>query len=228
MKKPLLFFLVVCTGCGLFAGPARNAGLRYDFSDPGSLKKYWEFHGGLFMVPRTEFKICNEPSASDGKVLVVEAKSSTGVLMTDPKVDLKKNPIMRWRWRIIRTINTQAGQDVDDQAAVVYLGDGTMIRQKCVGYRWEHFTASGTRQKLKYAGGMMQVDAVCIRNRKTEPGNWVVEERNVLEDFRKAYKRYPGKYFVLGIGANSQHTNSHTRVEIDYLEFLPASGTEKK
>ena len=90
MKKQFVLLLIVCAGLASFAEAVREPGLRYDFSDPGSLKKYWEFHGGLFMIPRTEFKIVRVPSASDGKVLAVEARASTGVLMTAPKIDLKK------------------------------------------------------------------------------------------------------------------------------------------
>ncbi|MBR7105033.1 MAG: DUF3047 domain-containing protein [Lentisphaeria bacterium] len=198
----------------------RKAALRYDFSDPAVLKRSWEFHGGLLMIPRTVFKIEKITSAVDGMALVVEAKSSTGVLMTDPKIDLKKYPILRWRWRIIRQVKPVLPEP-DDQAAVIYLGDGTMIRQKSIGYRWEHHTPVGHKKDIKYSGGMMHVKASCIRNKKTETGRWVIEEVDVLADFIRAYKRFPGNYFVLGVGGNSQYTGSNTRVEIDYIEFLP-------
>ena len=42
------------------------------------------------------------------------------------------------------------------------------------------------------------------------------------EDFRAAYKRLPVDGFVLCVGANTQHSKSSTRIEIDYIEFLPA------
>lgn len=200
----------------------RKAALRYDFADPVSLKKSWEFHGAVFMVPRTVFRVENIPSALNGKALVVEADNASGVLMTDPKVDLRKNPVMRWRWRVVKKLDLPSGvSDPDDQVAVLYIGDGTMLRQKCIGYRWEHNTAIGFRRKILYAGGMMNVEAECIRNRKAKLNEWIVEERNVLVDFIKAYKRFPGGYFVLGVGANSQYSKSRTRVEIDYIEFLP-------
>ena len=203
-------------------GTDRKAALRYDFSDPASIRKAWEFHGGLLMTPRTVFKVEDVPGTSNGKALVVEADSASGVLMTDPRVDLRKNPVMRWRWRVVRPIRVKPGRpEPDDQAIVIYLGDGTMIRQKCVGYRWENGTAIGRRQQLDYVGGLMQVHAECIRNRNDRIGEWIVEERDVLADFTRAYKRLPGEYFILGVGANSQYSRSNTRVEIDYIEFLP-------
>ena len=76
--------------------------------------------------------------------------------MTDPKVNLRKYPIMRWRWRVVRPVNVpKSGTDPDDQAGVVYLGDGTMISQKSVAYRWERNTALGVKKSINYGGGMM-------------------------------------------------------------------------
>ena len=209
-----LLFFALC-------GSERRVGLRYDFNDPEHLKTAWEFHCALFMVPRTSFKIENVGSATDKKSLVVEAKAATGVLMTDPKVNLRKYPIMRWRWRVVRPVNVpKSGTDPDDQAGVVYLGDGTMISQKSVAYRWERNTALGVKKSINYGGGMMKVRSECIRNRNTPVGEWVVEERDVLADFIRAYKRFPGEYFILGVGANSQYSKSDTRLEIDYIEFV--------
>ena len=166
--------LIACVLFFALCGSAREVGLRYDFNDPESLNKSWEFHCSIFMVPRTSFKIENVASAADKKSLVVESKSATGVLMTDPKVDLRKYPVMRWRWRVIRPVNVpKNGPEPDDQAGVVYLGDGTMISQKSVAYRWECNTALGTKKNISYGGGMMKVRAECIRNRKTSVGEWV-------------------------------------------------------
>ena len=42
-------------------GTDRKAALRYDFSNPASIRKAWEFHGGLLMTPRTVFKVEDVP-----------------------------------------------------------------------------------------------------------------------------------------------------------------------
>lgn len=218
----LLMLILLCSVVFPLCGSDRKAGLRYDFRDPVHLKKSWEFHCSVFMVPRTVFRIEHIDSASDKKGLVVEANASSGVLMTDPKVNLRKYPIMRWRWRIVRSVNVRPGEtEPDDQAGVVYIGDGTMVSQKSIAYRWEYNTVPGTKKNINYAGGMMKVKVECIRNRETPVGEWVVEERDVLADFIRAYKRFPGEYFILGVGANSQYTKSRTRLEIDYIEFIP-------
>ena len=195
---------------------------RIDFSDSDTLKKEWEFRGGKFRVPKTKFFAVGNDEGSDGSVLVVEADKSTGLLVTLPEnVDLERYPIMRWRWRIVRRLSLADGQpDPDDQAAVVYLGDGSSFRQRCVGYRWEHNTEVGKSGTRHYAGGLMTVKWFCVRNRLHPLNEWCVEERDVFTDYREAFGDPPNKVFALSIGANSQYTRSSTRVEIDYIEFV--------
>ena len=167
MFRLLLPVLLLCGGAAVAAlppsegGPSPDAVWRNDFSDPENLRKEWKFDGSRFMVPRTKFRIAEEASAVNGRVMVVEADRSTGVMLAAPSpVDLKRCPVMRWRWRVVRPVRLAPdAEEVDDQAVVVYFGDGTLIRQKSVGYRWECNTPIGRSALLKYAAGMMTVKA---------------------------------------------------------------------
>ena len=90
----------------------------------------------LYVVP-TPLGNLGDMTQIAGKVLVVEAPKATGVLMSAPKVDLKKRPILRWRWRVIHPVGLKPGaKEPDDQAVVLYFGDGTLLKQRSIGYRW--------------------------------------------------------------------------------------------
>ena len=208
--------------------PSPDASWRNDFDDPVTLKRDWKFDGSRFLVPRTKFYIGSEPTASQGKVMVVEANKSTGVMLAAPsKVDLEKTPVMRWRWRVLKPIVIKPGEtEPDDQAVVLYFGDGTLLKQRCVGYRWEVDTPLESSGLRKYAAGMMTVSHRTVRNGTTPAGEWVVEERNVVEDYRKAYGKMPDSYFIISVGANSQYSGSNSRAEVDFIEFIPVR--EKK
>lgn len=202
--------------------PAPDAIWINQFDDPGVLEKETRLEGTRFLVPKTKFYIADEPTASDGKVLVVEAPKATGMLMSAPKVDLKKRPILRWRWRVIRPVGLKPGaKEPDDQAVVLYFGDGTLLKQRSIGYRWERNTELGKCGILSYVGGMMTVKFFCVRNRETAEGEWVVEERDVIQDYIDAFGKEPNEYFILSFGANSQYSGSQTRAEIDFVEFVP-------
>lgn len=199
------------------------------FDDPAVLERETRLEGTRFLVPKTKFYIADEPTASDGKVLVVEAPKATGVLMSAPKVDLKKRPILRWRWRVVRSVGLRPdAKEPDDQAVVLYFGDGTLLKQRCVGYRWERNTELGKSGLLSYVGGMMTVKFFCVRNRETPEGEWVVEERDVIQDYIDAFGKEPNEYFILSVGANSQYSGSQTRAEIDFVEFVPRSEPQEK
>ena len=220
LLNAVLVSAVWCTGGLRAASPER---CRFDFDKREEFAKAWQFYTHNPLLPKTAFRIERRPTAEDGFVLVVSANSSSGFICTAPKFDLAKFPIMRWRWRIIDNLNVAKGAaDPDDQSGVVYIGDGNRIKQCFVAYRWECNTLVGSWLDTTYRSGLTMVKSVCLRNRATKIGEWVVDERNVWDDFKTAYKRSPLDGFVVCVGANTQHSKSSTRIEIDYIEFLPA------
>lgn len=185
----------------------------------------WEYQAGKMFVPRTQFIIRAEESASGGRVLSVETNRSTGVMMfmLSDHVDLEKTPILRWRWRVHHLPVNGDGRfaKLDDQPVALYFGAGGALSRRSIGYRWENLTPVGTVWDTSLLGGSVKIEHRCLRNFQTPAGEWVVEERNVAEDFRRKFGYLP-KTFVISIGGNSQYTGSVTRAEIDFFEMAPA------
>ena len=216
--------LAAAVTAGEFAAPRRDGRVfRIDFSDPERFAREWQFNGAMPMVPHTAFYLATVSSAEDGRALVIESDRSSGIMMAAPPVDLEQLPILHWRWRVVRQLNVNEPdrREPDDQVGVVYIGDGNRVRQYCVAYRWEHNIPLGVGDFKRYKGGLLLAKCFCLRNRSTPPGEWVEEYRNVAADFRAAFGRPPGRRFILCVGGNSQYTQSNTRIEIDYIEFLP-------
>ena len=220
-----LFFFSFC--CSWLWGQGIRI-RRYDFKDQVRLRKIWVRKGKQFGVPMTRFSIVSSSGAEDKKALAVEADNASGILVTRiPEEVWRKYPVMRWRWRIIRKV-IFSGREPDDQAAVIYFGDGTPLKQKMVAYRWEHNTAPGSCSILNYGMGATTVARICMRNGEAEISRWYEEERNVVEDFQRAFGRAPKGRCGLTIGANSQHSRSNTLVEIDFIEFRKAKKAPEK
>ena len=193
----------------------------FDFQDQQELSK-WKKRRTNLITPLSNFFIEKVDGARDGKALVVSCKSSSGVIMHSPKgLDLNKTPVMKWRWRVVRPVKIQGDKEPDDQAAGIYIADGTTLRQFSVSYRWELLRRPGSEKIVNYSGGAMTTYAICMRDRHTPAGVWVEEERDVLADFHKAFKRNVKSFFAIGVSGNSQYSKSNTRVEIDYIEFYP-------
>lgn len=225
-KKSRIALCLACLAAvvsPLAGAPAAAPAVRcFEFNDPELVKNSWVSGGKQFGVPMTGFSVVGCPTARDGKVLAVSAKSSSGVLVTQVPESVWSNfPVLRWRWRVIKKVSF-TGKEPDDQAAVIYFGDGTMLKKFMVGYRWEHSFPLGDESQLVYVGGTL-VRRICMRNAEAVPGKWYVEERNVVEDFKRAFGRLPKGNCGLTIGGNSQYSGSETLVQIDYIEFCPAA-----
>ncbi len=183
----------------------------------------WRYDGGKFSVANTKFYV------KDG-ALIVEAERSSGSMMTMPRTDLRKYPVLRWRWRVRNLPPGADGRNpkLDDQAAVLYMGSGGLAMRKVVAFRWETETPLDYVGRVVYAGGIVTVQYRCLRNRTSPLNEWVEESVNVAEFFEKTYGYLPGpEEYVLSFGANSQYTKSHTFAEFDFVELRKAEPSDK-
>ena len=201
----------------------------FDFDNEASLKSHWKQRRTALHIPMSQFNVVKSSGARDGRALAIRCRKSSGMLLISPaELDLHKTPVMRWRWRVVRPVVVRNGKDTDDQAVAIYFCDGNTLRQFAVSYRWENLHPMGFRELIRYSGGAVTVNSICMRNNKSAVGEWFEEERNVLQDFRRAFKRNPMNRFAIGVAGNSQYTKSDTLVEIDYIEFHPEQKRGKR
>lgn len=191
---------------------------NFDRSQQSGIPVKWKNEGAKLSVPDTVcVVVAGKPS-----VMQVKCDKSTGGVITAPNVDLRKYPVMRWRWRVLSYPKNADGRNpkTDDQPIAVYVGmnDG-LVKKKSIAYRWETLTPQGYEGRTSYAG-VLTVNYITMRNHTTKAGEWVTEERNVAKDFQRIYGRIP-KRFALSVIGNSQYTHSNTVAEIDFIEFLP-------
>ena len=228
MKNILLLLIILTAGCLRAGEPSGNIKpVVFDFNDSKKFAARWLIRRTALHVPKSSYKVADCEGARDGKALVVECRKSSGIaLISPPELDLKKTPVMRWRWRIISPVVLKGAKEPDDQACSIYVCDGNTLRQFTVSYRWEILPDVGSVKLKRYSGGAVTVYGVCMRNQHTPCGEWVEEERDILLDFHKLFKRDVMNRFAIGIAGNSQYTKSNTRVEIDYIEFHPRKTTK--
>ena len=223
----LMFFIIASINAAEKGGKWRE---DFEVKDKkGALPDGWKVHGTIWGTNETCFELEDhkenkKPVASVLGVLKVFADKGTGALFCEvyKYVDLKKTPIMRWRWHVNKFPKGGDGRksDRDDQAIAIYIGANDWMVKKSISYRWETETPQGLEGNVSYGGGTVKVKWFCLRNKKTGTGKWVTEERNIAKDFKKAFGFIP-KEFILSIGANSQNTKSESLAFIDYIEFLP-------
>ena len=204
-------------------------GWKNDFSRPSSaegemLPAGWQLQGKPG-TKATLFSVNTDPS-ENVSLLHMEADKASASLITDLRsVDLKKTPIMRWRWRVTALPEGADGRTraKDDQAIGIYVGTGSALNNKSVSYRWDTETPKGSEGNSAYGLGTIKVKWYTLRNKDDAKGlRWFTEERNVARDFVEAWGFYPEEIY-LSVSCNSQYTGSHAAADVDWIEFVSKS-----
>ena len=216
-----LFFGLGIPGLIHAASAGDPAGWRITFD---TLPKDWAVQGKPF-TPEAVFEIAADPTNSTQHWLSMTADKASASLKSSEAlpVDLKKTPIMRWCWRATVLPTGADGRDPkkDDQAIGLYISSGGMFKQQSLAYRWETETPTGAEGDAQYAK-VVSVHWMALRNKQDADGQtFYTEERNVADDYQKAFGSIPEKIGV-GISCNSQYTASKAAAQLQWIEFVPA------
>ena len=220
--------------CAFFASglnakeePVRHWDFQTSKLDKEGIPTGWDYRGKPG-TPDVKYEIVEDKELKH-KVLHITSDKASGVIMLDAsKIDLKKYPIMRWRWKVV-TLPTGADAEVkskDDQGIAVYVGYGK-ITQDSISYTWQTETKKGKTGHSTY-NWVVDVDWFTLRDKNDKTDTWFEEEVNVYDDMMKFFKKIPSGW-ALSISSNSQYTNSKADVYLDYIEFVEKkSGDAKK
>ena len=202
--------------------PSPPPPLRITFA---TMPEKWDVRG-VPGCPKAVFT-AGEPAGSNRVLRMTSDKASATLKSGKLDVDLSQTPIMRWRWKSATLPTTADGRDPkrDDQAIGLYVSTGSLLRQKCLAYRWETLTPKGASGRAKYAAGVVSLFWLCVRNQDDlvapDADGWFVDEANIAADFQKAFGEIPEK-IGLGISCNSQLTGTKAEALLDWVEFHPA------
>lgn len=196
--------------------------VRIDFRNAeqdGKAVTGWTYKG-KFATDDAEFSI----KTVDGvKVLRMVSRKGTGSLLYDiSKIDLKKYPCMRWKWRVDVLPRNADGDDPDrdDQAIGIYVGSGSTFSQESIALRWETKTGKGKTGFVKYGMGAVKVHWKCVRNEKDGLKRWYVDECNIYDELKKIFNgKVPTDNIAITISANSQYTGTSSDACLEYIEF---------
>lgn len=220
MKAAGYFLIFTGVLSCFFTGRAAAQRITFD-----ALPADWVILGKPF-TRAPSFEIKDNPAEPGRRWLSMTSDNASGSLISgDPlPVDLKKTPIMRWRWRATALPPGGDGRDpkADDQAIGIYVSSGNRTKQQSVAYRWETQTPVGAEGTAQYAK-IIAVKWFALRDQSHADGEtFFIEERNVAEDFKKTFGSIPDQ-IAIGISCNSQYTDSASAAQLDWIEFCSAA-----
>ncbi len=194
----------------------------------GSLPSVWR----VMKLPgtaATRFRMAN----IDGDTVVqLDAANAAATLYRPVRIDPAKTPVLRWRWRIRNLIDgadLHAKQGDDLPARLYVMFDyplnklsliergkimlartvaGDLVPAAALCYVWDGKLPAGTRLWNAYSD---RVRVIVVESGARRLGRWVVEERNVVADFRTAFGENPPPISGIAIAADTDQTGETTR-----------------
>ena len=218
--RVLLIGLLGTLALALVAAARANPVVVEDWSEaevggrgvpPGWQKQNWG-------NPKYDFTIVNEGGQ---KVLRLRSEDESSTSSKEIKVDVKQYPILEWRWKVVAIPKggDARRKETDDEAAQLYVTFPrfpSAVRSRIIGYIWDSTAPVGAIFPSQKVG---TVTFVVVRSGDADLGEWHVETRNVLEDYRRIYGERPRESVgAVSISINSQNTNS--RAESYFGEIL--------
>ena len=176
----------------------------------------------------------------DGGVTVVKAVSeaSASGLIKPVLIDPKEFPIVRWRWKIDHVLQRsnvalKEGDDFPVRLYITFAYDpdkvsfGKKLKFKAgqalfgdipiaaLNYIWETKTPVGTIVENAYTDFAKMV---VVESGTQKVGMWIDEERNIYEDYKKAFAEEPP--MINGVAIMSDTDNTKEQVTAYYGDIM--------
>ena len=239
----IVLFTVLVTGCP--GGEVMSWGQsppvievgKFSLDQPGTgLPGGWKPLTFKKIPKQTEYVLVKE-----GEQVVVKAVSeaSASGLTKEIAINPKDYPIVRWRWKIENLLQHSdvSRKDGDDYPARLYItfaydpdhvSFGKKLKYKAgraifgdipigaLNYIWETKTPVGTIIENAYTDFAQMI---VVESGSSKVGLWVEEERNIYEDYKKAFGEEPP--LINGVAIMSDTDNTKERAVAFYgdIEF---------
>jgi len=233
----LVEWAVFCSVIGALASPDPNTGFHEDFNDLDA----WQAVTFSKIAKHTTYQVRAECTDS---VLVAKSKRSASGIVTKNIFDIMEYPIICWRWKISNIYESgdmrrRSGDDYPMRICIVFAYDpnrapaGTRLKYELVkavqgeyppdsslNYVWAN--QSGETDMVP-SPAVERTFMIPVESGPSKAGHWLTETRNVLEDYRRAFRRDPPRTASLAIMNDSDNTGEKSVSCVQFIELRKAS-----
>ena len=229
---------VVALALGPWAAHAAPAVPAFSSMAPGAVIEGWKVLKPSPKAADTRYTLAQDEGRT---VLRADADKSMSGLIHTVRVDTRRYPLLRWRWKVAAPV---AGADMtqksgDDYAGRIYvifdypasrLPLATRMKMKlaeslygqripaaALNYVWDNRQAVGTIQPNAYTD---RARMVVLRSGAGQANQWVTETRDLRADFRAAFGEEAPDVVALAIATDTDNTGSRAGAWYGDIEFL--------
>jgi|GEM_PF-287663 len=200
------------------------------FDYPQFLNSYpdiWEGHSGRLYLKTSRaevyYRIQKEgdnfylSAQTDNKAVNFGREAKVTYRGRESEANLRLHQKLRWRWRVhdLPEGADETDGDKNDSAAAVRLVFGTSPWSgKSLKYIWSATLPIGTviKSRNQYV--------IVLRSGTENLAEWVWEEVNAYEDYRRLFGGDPRKVDLLGLLTDSNNTKSFVKADYDDITFI--------
>jgi len=160
-------------------------------------------------------------------VIKAVAEASASGLTREMKINPKEYPIVQWRWKVMNIlkkgdVHKKEGDDYPVRIYITFEYDPSKLSffekakyqairllygeyppLAAINYIWESKTPIGTMVPNSYTDRVMMF---VVESGEAKLNQWVNEERNIYEDFKKAFKGEPPMISGIAIMTDTDNT----------------------
>jgi hypothetical protein len=191
-------------------------------------------------VPRhTSYELVRDET---GIVVKARSESSASGLIKEIRIDPKEYPFVRWRWKADNLLQKSdvRRKEGDDYPARLYITfeydpDKASFTKKlkykagqaifgtipigAINYIWDGTTPTGTIVDNAFTDFAKMI---VVRSGPAHLGRWVQEERNIYEDYKKAFEEEPPMINGVAIMTDTDNTREAATAYYGDIQFLRA------
>lgn len=181
---------------------------------PAGWKKY-ETPGGR---PRYDFTVVSEDGV---RGLWVRSRDEHSSIAKEVHVDLRATPILEWSWKVVKLpeggdIRKRETSDLTGHVLLAWPRMPALLRTRLIGYVWDATAPAGTMERSRKTS---LVTFFILRSGPAELGRWMVERRNVRDDYARAFGDEPSSLGVVAISIDTNDTHSTAEAVIGRIAF---------
>ncbi len=152
--------------------------------------------------------------------LKAESKASASAMIYRYKYDLKKYPILVWKWRVENTLikGDESKKEGDDYAARVYVifPHRLPLFTKSINYIWANRLPKGNHiPNPFYSKAVM----VAVQSGDEYVGKWITEKRNVYEDYKTLFGEEPPLVGGIAVMTDTDNTGESATAYYDNIRI---------
>jgi len=157
---------------------------------------------------------------SQESVLRVESDESAAALWHKLDLSPTTNHVVSWRWKVASALSGNAherekkGDDYASRFFVIFDDEPFSKRTRAICYVWAASELVGAVYPNPY---FANVATIVLQSGNANAGEWIVEERQFVEDYVRAFGRAPQAVTAVAVMADTDNTKRNSTAWFDKI-----------